>query len=78
LFSLVKVKEEISPVSATSLVETERLLKECKLGKDEEPETWITSLENLSLKLEVTGSFMTDDQFMVQFLKTIKASDDVF
>jgi hypothetical protein len=41
---------------------------ECKLGKDEDPETWITNLEDLRLKLEVMASFLTDDQFMIQVL----------
>jgi hypothetical protein len=40
------------------------------LGKDEDPETWITNLEDLRLKLEVMVSFMTDDHFMVQVLNS--------
>jgi antitoxin component HigA of HigAB toxin-antitoxin module len=53
------------------LVKTERLFRESKLGKDEDPKTWITNLEDLRLKLEVMGSFMTDDQFMVQVLNSL-------
>jgi hypothetical protein len=53
------------------LVKTERLFRESKLGKDEDPETWITNLEELRLNLEVMGSFMTDDQFMVQVLNSL-------
>jgi hypothetical protein len=34
-------------------------------------ETWIKNLEDLRLKLEVMGSFMTDDQFMVQVLNSL-------
>jgi hypothetical protein len=60
-----KLKKKYDPVFAPSLVKTERLFREYKLGKDEDPETWITNLEDLRLKLEVMGSFMTDDQFMV-------------
>jgi hypothetical protein len=47
------------------------LFRESKLGKDEDPETWITNSEDLRLKLEVMGSFMTDDQFMVQVLNSL-------
>jgi hypothetical protein len=47
------------------------LFRESKLGKDEDPETWITNLEDLRLKLEVMGSFLTDDQFMVQVLNSL-------
>jgi hypothetical protein len=61
-----KLKKKYDPVSAPSLVKTEGLFRESKLGKDEDPENRITNLEDLRLKLEVMGSFMTDDQFMVQ------------
>jgi hypothetical protein len=53
------------------LVKTERLLRECKLGKDEDPETRITNLEDLRMKLEVMGLFMTDDQLMIQVLNSL-------
>jgi hypothetical protein len=66
-----KLKKKHNPVSAPSLVKTERLFRECKLGKYEDSETWITNLEDLRLKLEVMGSFMTDDQFMVQVLNSL-------
>jgi hypothetical protein len=66
-----KLKKKYDPVSAPSLVKTERLFRESKLGKDKDPETWITNLEDLRLKLEVMGSFMTDDQFMVQVLNSL-------
>jgi hypothetical protein len=66
-----KLKKKYDPVSDPSLVKTERLFRECKLGKDEDPETWITNLEDLRLKLEVMGLFMTDDQFMVQVLNSL-------
>jgi hypothetical protein len=37
-----KLKKKYDTVSAPSLVKAERLFRECKLGKDEDPETWIT------------------------------------
>jgi hypothetical protein len=40
-----KLKKKYDPVSTPSLVKTERLFRECKLGKDEDPETWIMNLE---------------------------------
>jgi hypothetical protein len=66
-----KLKKKYDSVSSPSLVKTERLFRECKLGKDEDPETWITNLEHLRLKLEVMGSFMIGDQFMVQVLNSL-------
>jgi hypothetical protein len=59
-------------VSAPSLVKAGRLFGECKLGKDEYPETRITNFEDLRLKLGVVSSFMTDDQFMIQVLNSLK------
>jgi hypothetical protein len=69
--ALKKSKKKYDPVSAPSLVKTERLFRECKLGKDEDPETWITNLEDPRLILEVMGSFITDDQFMAQVLNSL-------
>jgi hypothetical protein len=66
-----KLKKKYDPVSDTSLVKTERLFRECKLGKDEDPETWITNMEDLQLKLEVMDLFMTDDQFMDEVLNSL-------
>jgi hypothetical protein len=66
-----KSKKKYDPVPAPSLVKTERLFRECKLEKDEDPETWFTNLEALRLKLEVMGSFMTDDQFMIHVLNSL-------
>jgi hypothetical protein len=53
------------------LVKTERLLRECKLGKEEDHESWINNLEDLKLKLEVMGLFVTDDQLMVQVFNSL-------
>jgi hypothetical protein len=53
------------------LVRTERMFRESKLSKDENPEVWITILEDLRLKLEIMVSSMTDDQFMVQVLNSL-------
>jgi gag-polypeptide of LTR copia-type len=47
------------------------MFRESKLSKDEDPEVWITNLEDLRIKLEVMGSSMTDDQFMVQVLNSL-------
>jgi hypothetical protein len=47
------------------------MFRESKLSKDENPEVWITILEDLRLKLEIMVSSMTDDQFMVQVLNSL-------
>jgi hypothetical protein len=60
-----KLKKKYDPISAPSLVKTERTFRESKLSKDEDPDIWITNLEDLRIKLEVMGSSMTDEQFMI-------------
>jgi hypothetical protein len=69
---LENLKKKYDPISATSLIKTERLFREYKLEKDEVPETLIKNLEDLQLKLEFMGSFMKDYQFMVQVLNSLK------
>jgi len=60
-----KLKKKFDPISAPSLVKRERIFRESKLSKDEDPEVWITNLEDLRIKLVVMGSSMTDEHFMV-------------
>ena len=62
-----KLKKKYDPFSAPSLVKTERMFKDSRLGKNEDPEVWINSLVDLRIKLEIMGSSMTVDQFMIQF-----------
>jgi hypothetical protein len=66
-----KLKKKYDPISAPSLVKTERMFRESRLGKNEDPEVWINNLEDLRIKLETMGSAMTDDQFIVQVLNSL-------
>ena len=49
------------------------MFKERKLGKNEEPEIRINDLENLWVMLEVKGSDMTDEKFLIQFLNSLNS-----
>ena len=66
-----KLKKKYVPISAPSLVKTERMFRESRLGKNEDPEVWMNNLEDLRIKLETMGSAMTDDQFIVQVLNSL-------
>jgi hypothetical protein len=46
-----KLKKKYDPISATLLVKTERTFRESKLSKDEDPDIWITILEDLRIKV---------------------------
>jgi gag-polypeptide of LTR copia-type len=66
-----KLNKKYDPISDTSLVKTERMFRESRLGNNEDPEIWIKNIEDLRIKLETMGSSMTDDQFIVQVLNSL-------
>ena len=72
-----KLMKKYDPVSAPPLFKTERIFRESKLNKDEDPEVWITNLEDLRLKLELMGSSMTDNQFMLQVLNILNEDYEI-
>jgi flagellin-specific chaperone FliS len=42
-----KLQKNYDSVSALSLVKTERIFRELRLGKNEDPQKWISNLEDL-------------------------------
>jgi hypothetical protein len=52
-------------------VKTERMFRESRLGKYEDPDIWINNVEDLQIKLETMGSCMAADQFNVQVLNNL-------
>ena len=64
-----KLKKKFEPISAPSLIKSERMFRESKLNKDEDPEVWITNLEDLCLKLEVMETSITDDHSSIKQLE---------
>jgi hypothetical protein len=55
-------KSKYEPTSVPSFVKPKRLFRQSSLCKNEDPDTWITTLEELVMKLEDMGLIMTDDQ----------------
>jgi hypothetical protein len=72
---LAKLRRKYDPISAPSLVKAERMFREYKLGKDEDPDNRINNLEDLRVKLEPMGSRMTNDNFMIQVLNSLTAEN---
>jgi hypothetical protein len=63
------LKNKYEQTSASSLVKTEKLLfSQRSLCKNEDPDSWITTLEEFRMKLDNIGSSMTDDQFMIHVI----------
>jgi hypothetical protein len=51
-------KNKYEPVSAPSMVKLEKQFRELTLKKGQDPEVWITELEDLCIKLEKMGSLI--------------------
>jgi hypothetical protein len=70
-------KNKYEPVSAPSMVKLEKQFRELSLKKGQDPEVWITELEDLRVKLENMGSFITENQFMIHILNNITPDYDL-
>jgi len=51
-----RLKNKYELVSAPTLVELEKQFRELSLKKGQDPEVWITELEDLYVRLETMGS----------------------
>ena len=49
----------------------EKQFRELSLKKDEDPEVWITQLEDLRVRLEAMDSIISDNQFMIHILNNL-------
>jgi hypothetical protein len=66
-----RLKNKYEPISAPSLLKTERMFRQSSFCKNEDKDSWITTLGEFRMKLEEMGSIMTDDQFMIQMLNNL-------
>jgi hypothetical protein len=66
-----RLKNKYEPVSAPSMVKLEKQFRELSLKKGQDPEVWITELEDLCFKLENMGSCITENQFMIHILNNL-------
>jgi hypothetical protein len=71
------LKNKYEPVSAPSMVKLEKKFRELSLKKGQDPEIWITELEDLRVKLENMGSCITENQFMIHILNKLTSNYDV-
>jgi gag-polypeptide of LTR copia-type len=67
----VKLKNKYEPISAPSLVKLEKQFRGLSLKKGQDPETWITDLEDLRVRLEAMGSSISENQFMIHILNNL-------
>jgi gag-polypeptide of LTR copia-type len=52
-------------------VKLEKQFRELSLKRGQDPETWITELEDLCVRLETMESCIVENQFMIRILKTL-------
>ena len=72
-----KLKNKYEPMSAPSMVKLDRQFRESSLKKGEDPEVWITQLEDISVRLEDMGSGISERQFMIHVLNNLTPDYDL-
>jgi hypothetical protein len=60
-----KLKNKFELTSAPSLVKLEKQFHQCSLKKGQDPDIWITELEDYRMILEELGSSISDNQFIL-------------
>ena len=66
-----RLKNKYEPISAPSMVKLEKQFRELSLKKGQDPEVWITELEDLRVRLEVMDSSISENQFMIHILNNL-------
>jgi gag-polypeptide of LTR copia-type/Zinc knuckle len=66
-----RLKNKYEPISAPSMVKLEKQFRGLALKKGQDPEVWITELEDLRMRLEDMGSSISDNQFMIHMLNNL-------
>jgi gag-polypeptide of LTR copia-type len=57
-----KLKHKHEPTSASSMVRLDKQFRESSLKKGEDPEVWITQLEDTSVRLEEMGLDISENR----------------
>jgi gag-polypeptide of LTR copia-type len=66
-----KVKNNCKQMSAPSMVKLDKQFRDSVLKKGEDPEVWITQLEDICVRLEDMGSGISERQFMIHILNSV-------
>jgi hypothetical protein len=59
------------------MVKLDKQFRELSLKKGQDPEVWITALEDLRVKFENMGSCITENQFMIHILNNLTLDNDL-
>ncbi len=66
-----KLKNKYEPVSVLSMVKLDKQFRELTLKKGQDPEIWITELEDIPVRLDDMGSSIPENQFMIHVLNNL-------
>jgi hypothetical protein len=72
-----RLKNKYEPIYASSMVKLERQFRKLSLKKGQDPEVWITELEDLCFKLENISSCISENQFMIHILNNLTSDYDL-
>jgi hypothetical protein len=72
-----RLKNKFEPSSAPSLVKLEKQFRQCSLKKRQDPDIWITELEDYRMRLEELGSSISDNQFILHILNNMTDDYDL-
>jgi gag-polypeptide of LTR copia-type len=72
-----KLKNKYKPMSALSMVKLNKQFREPALKKGEDPEVWITQLEDICVRLKAMGSGISERQFMIHVLNNLTSVYDL-
>ena len=72
-----KLKNKYEPTSAPSMVKLDKQFRDSSLKKGEDPEVWITQLEDISVRLEEMGLEISEKQFMIHVLNNLPSDYDL-
>ena len=72
-----RLRSKFEPQSAPSLVKMEKQFRQCALKKVQDPDVWITELEDYRMKLDELGSSISENQFILHILNNMTADYDL-
>jgi hypothetical protein len=72
-----RIRSKYEPVSTPSMVELEKQYRDLSLKKGQDPEVWITELEDLRDKFENMASCIIENQFMIHIFNNLTSNYDL-
>jgi hypothetical protein len=73
----LKLKNKYEPVCDPSMVKLDKQFRYLCLKKGQNPEVWITELEEFCIVIDDMGSVMSENQFMIHVLNNLPTEYDL-